>query len=163
MLCRVTPLGALIRKRTGATGSLPCRPRRTFSATRAQHTSHYETLSIPRNASKSQIKVSSTSPKTLTSVPHASPSLPITRYARTQLHQQNSQKKNPPMSHFLSFIFCVVGSMGWEHNAANMHKPLLYILSFRLVEQAVPSGRKQRSSSEGEVCSVQRSIRCSRR
>jgi len=55
MLCRVTP-GAFIRKRAGATGSLPCHPRRTFSATRAQHATHYETLSIPRNASKSQIK-----------------------------------------------------------------------------------------------------------
>ena len=160
MLCRVTPLGALIRKRTGATGSLPCRPRRTFSATRAQHTSHYETLSIPRNASKSQIKVSSTSPKTLTSVSHASPSLPITRYARTQLHQQNSQKKTTlRLIFFLSFFALLVR---WDGSITQL-TTLLYILSFRLVEQAVPSGRKQRSSSGGEVCSVQRSIRCSRR
>jgi len=56
MLCRVTPLGGFIRKRAGATRSLPWRPRRTFSATRAHHATHYETLSIPRNAGKSQIK-----------------------------------------------------------------------------------------------------------
>jgi hypothetical protein len=59
MLRRVTPPGPFLRLRAGATGSLACRPRRTFSATRSRHATHYDTLSIPRNASKSQIKVSS--------------------------------------------------------------------------------------------------------
>ncbi|KAI9513489.1 DnaJ-domain-containing protein [Russula earlei] len=50
-------LGALLRKGAGATGSLASRPRRTFSAMRAHHAeNHYDALSIPRNASKSQIK-----------------------------------------------------------------------------------------------------------
>ena len=55
---RVTHLGTSLRKQASATKSLIYRPRRTFSTTRAHHTTHYDTLSIPRNASKSQIKVS---------------------------------------------------------------------------------------------------------
>ena len=55
---RVTHLGTSLRKRTGATKSLVYRPRRTFSTTRVHHATHYDTLSIPRSASKSQIKVS---------------------------------------------------------------------------------------------------------
>ena len=55
---RVTHLGTSLRKRAGATKSLTYRPRRTFSTTRARHATHYDTLSIPRNASRSQIKVS---------------------------------------------------------------------------------------------------------
>ena len=55
---RVTHLSTSLRKRAVATESLIYRTRRTFSATQAQHATHYETLSIPRNASRSQIKVS---------------------------------------------------------------------------------------------------------
>ncbi|KAN0109549.1 hypothetical protein V8E52_009192 [Russula decolorans] len=53
---RVTHLGTSLRKRASATESLIYRPRRTFSTTRVHHATHYDTLSIPRNASKSQIK-----------------------------------------------------------------------------------------------------------
>ncbi|KAI0275725.1 DnaJ domain-containing protein [Russula aff. rugulosa BPL654] len=53
---RVTHLGTSLRKRTGATKTLLYRTRRTFSTTQAHHATHYDTLSIPRNASKSQIK-----------------------------------------------------------------------------------------------------------
>ncbi|KAH9968073.1 hypothetical protein BC827DRAFT_1170053 [Russula dissimulans] len=50
-------LGVFLSKRAGATGSLARHPRRTFSATRAHHAAnHYDTLSVPRNASRSQIK-----------------------------------------------------------------------------------------------------------
>src|SRR6266849_3242112 len=73
---RVTHLGTSLGKRLCATEALVYPPRRTFSTTRPHHATHYETLFIPRHASKSQIKVS-----TLTNsvelffvfVPHASP------------------------------------------------------------------------------------------
>jgi hypothetical protein len=57
---RVTHLGTSLRKRASATKSLACHPRRSFSTTRAHRATHYDTLSIPTNASRGQIKVSST-------------------------------------------------------------------------------------------------------
>ncbi|KAF8479998.1 DnaJ-domain-containing protein [Russula ochroleuca] len=53
---RVTHLGTSLRKRAGATKSLVFYHRRSFSTTRAHRATHYDTLSIPRNASKGQIK-----------------------------------------------------------------------------------------------------------
>ena len=159
MLCRVTPSGAFIRKRAGATGSLPCHPRRTFSATRAQHATHYETLSIPGDASKSQIKVS-TSPQIRLCASCARPLVCLLQ--GTHATPSTKYQKPPTVFLFLFFVLWFDGSI----------KRLIYTISFSmffpfvpysLVEQAVPSGHKQRSPSEGEVCSIQRGVRCSRK
>jgi hypothetical protein len=78
---RSTPLVPVLRRTAGASRSLACSPRRTVFTTPAPRATHYDTLSIPRNASKGQIKVSFPTTPSVTP-PYASTyiiSLPTTR------------------------------------------------------------------------------------
>jgi hypothetical protein len=139
---RVTHLGTSLRKRAGATESLIYRPRRTFSTTRVHHATHYDTLSIPRNASKSQIKVSTlpTQFRTLL-VPHAAPSPPITRYGTHPMHAQFKTKTNSAPFYF----YFAPSRLQWVGLSCDIHT----------VEQEVPPGCEQRASSQGKVPRVQ--------
>ncbi|KAI0267387.1 DnaJ domain-containing protein [Gloeopeniophorella convolvens] len=53
---RIVPLCPVLRRPVIANRASANGPRRSFHGTRASRASHYETLSIPRNASRSQIK-----------------------------------------------------------------------------------------------------------
>lgn len=108
MHCRVTHLRTLLRERTGATRSLACCPRRTFSATLAHHATHYDTLSIQRNASKSQIKVSTLYQTHSNLLPCLirPPSPPTTRYVL--LPRAPNQKKKTPLSLFFTSFLSVI-------------------------------------------------------
>ena len=93
------------------------------------------------------------------SVPHAPPSLPITRYARDSI---NKIPKTPTVFLFLFFVLWFDGSIK-RLICTNPFYIFFPFITYSLVEQAVPSGHKQRSTSQGEVCSIQRGVRCSRK
>ena len=108
---RVTHLGTSLRKRASATESLIYRPRRTFYTTRAHHTTHYDTLSIPRNATKSQIKVS---PPT-NSVKHSLGLMhPLVRLLQGTyfMHAQFKTKQIAVHLFFFFFILLLLGCNG---------------------------------------------------
>ena len=136
---RVTHLGTSLRKRTGATKSLLYRTRRTFSTTQAHHATHYDTLSIPRNASKSQIKVSTlaTQPKSLCGLMyllHTVVRLLQGRYAPIQFKANTA-------------TFCYSFSIANGLMLIKRNQLPIIVFCFA-VEQDVSPGCEQRASSE---------------